>query len=152
MDYNIIAIFELDFIHFDSRVQLEVEEMDLDVDGDVEVEEPFEKAAQACDCSDAPRNIFDNKRSENEGLYFNDGKRSIDFVLAWKTAVDRTTMEKIKEIKRCIFEENLRHEGLELETETDGDLHFVKIHAPLEVLRRYAEILKLRMPMKEVRG
>lgn len=34
----------------------------------------------------------------------------------------------------------------------DGDLHFVKIHAPLEVLRRYSEILKLRMPMKEVSG
>lgn len=106
----------------------------------------------ASDCSDAPRNIFDNKKSENEGLYFNDGKRSIDFVVAWRKAVERTTEEKIREIKRAIFEENLRNEGLELETEQEGgDLHFVKIHAPLEVLRRYSEILKLRMPMKEVR-
>lgn len=114
------------------------------------LDEPFEKVAHTCDCSDAPRNIFDNKKSENEGLYFNDGKRSIDFVLAWKKAEERTTIERIKEIKRCIFEDNLRHEGLELEIEDDGDLHFVKLHAPLEVLRRYAEILKLRMPMKEV--
>jgi anoctamin-1 len=29
-------------------------------------------------------------------------------------------------------------------------LHFIKLHAPDEVLRRYAEILKLRMPMKKV--
>lgn len=117
-------------------------------DEDIE-EVPFEKV-NACDCSDAPRNIFDNKKSDNESLYFNDGKRSIDFVLAWQAAEERNTEEKIREIKRAIFEENLRHEGLELEAEETGDLHFVKIHAPLEVLRRYAEILKLRMPMKEV--
>lgn len=112
-------------------------------------EESFEKVT-ACDCSDAPRNIFDNKKSENESLFFNDGKRSIDFVIAWKTPDERNTEEKIKEIKRAIFEENLRNEGLELETEDGNDLHFIKIHAPIEVLRRYSEILKLRMPMKEV--
>lgn len=125
------------------RVELTIE--------DVVEEETFQKV-NACDCSDAPRNIFDNKKSENESLYFNDGKRSIDFVLAWKTADERNTDEKIREIKRAIFEENLRNEGLELETEEGGDLHFVKVHAPLEVLRRYSEILKLRMPMKEVSG
>lgn len=42
-------------------------------------------------------------------------------------------------------------EGLELEKDSPIDgLYFVKIHAPLEVLRRYSEILKLRMPMREV--
>lgn len=43
------------------------------------------------------------------------------------------------------------NEGLDLEKEnpTDG-LSFCKIHAPIEVLRRYSEILKLRMPMREV--
>lgn len=35
--------------------------------------------------------------------------------------------------------------------ETNG-LHFIKIHAPKEVLRRYAEILKLRLPMKQLPG
>lgn len=48
----------------------------------------------------------------------------------------------------------MEKEGLELEyeqVETNG-LHFIKIHAPKTVLRRYAEILKLRLPMKELPG
>lgn len=48
----------------------------------------------------------------------------------------------------------MEKEGLELEyeqVETNG-LHFIKIHAPKTVLRRYAEILKLRLPMKELSG
>lgn len=55
-------------------------------------------------------------------------------------------------IKRQIFESNLEKEGLQIEhVDTEGvTLHFLKIHAPDEVLRRYAEILKLRMPMKLV--
>lgn len=64
---------------------------------------------------------------------------------------------KIKEIEKCraerreVFEENLLQEGLELESYViDEEINFIKMHAPLEVLRRYAEILKLRMPMKEV--
>lgn len=42
-------------------------------------------------------------------------------------------------------------EGLEIEYEPSepNGLCFLKIHAPREVLRRYAEILKLRLPMKE---
>lgn len=53
--------------------------------------------------------------------------------------------------KREVFEENLLKEGLELESYViEEEIHFIKIHAPLEVLRRYAEILKLRLPMKEV--
>jgi hypothetical protein len=42
--------------------------------------------------------------------------------------------------------------GLELEYEErePNGLNFIKLHATLEVLRRYGEILKLRMPMKEV--
>lgn len=53
-----------------------------------------------------------------------------------------------------VFEKNLLHEGLELEYERaeSNGLRFIKIHAPQEVLRRYSEILKLRMPMKEVPG
>lgn len=51
-----------------------------------------------------------------------------------------------------IFEENLELEGLQLEYESPepSGLRFIKIHAPQEVLRRYAEILKLRLPMKEL--
>lgn len=43
-------------------------------------------------------------------------------------------------------------EGLQLEYEQaeSNGLHFMKVHATKEVLRRYAEILKLRLPMKEI--
>jgi len=39
---------------------------------------------------------------------------------------------------------------LEYEEREPNGLNFIKLHATLEVLRRYSEILKLRMPMKEV--
>lgn len=39
---------------------------------------------------------------------------------------------------------------LEYEEQDVNGLNFIKIHAPIEVLKRYAEILKLRMPMKEI--
>ena len=53
--------------------------------------------------------------------------------------------------KRSTFESNLEHEGLILSRQQhlETGLHFVKIYAPDEVLKRYAEILKLRLPMKK---
>lgn len=53
-----------------------------------------------------------------------------------------------------MFEKSLEKEGLQLEYEQaePNGLHFIKIHAPREVLRRYSEILKLRLPMKELPG
>ncbi|ODN06507.1 Anoctamin-1 [Orchesella cincta] len=76
--------------------------------------------------------------------------KEVDFVLVWDAKNDASRTEDAKE-KRNIFEKNLREEGLTLETEKiEGtDYTFLKIHAPIEVLRRYAEILKLRMPMKQ---
>lgn len=82
-------------------------------------------------------------------LFFADGQRSIDFVLVWQ-AIDDPDKEDEYYTKRNIFEENLVNEGLELEREIIEGIHFTKVHAPFEVLRRYSEILKLRMPMKEV--
>lgn len=106
--------------------------------------------ATDCDC---PRNPFDNKKANNESLYFVDGRRSVDFVLVWKrTDPEVATVEEQRLKKRTIFEENLINDGLELEMEcVEDELFFTKIHAPVEVLRRYSEILKLRMPMREVR-
>lgn len=52
--------------------------------------------------------------------------------------------------KREIFENNLLADGLELEVEKTQKIHFVKIHAPTEVLCRYCEILKVKMPIKRV--
>lgn len=97
----------------------------------------------------APKNPFDTDLSQS--LYFDDGIRSIDFVLVWQKNEESEPQETKRQEKRGIFLDNLVNEGLELELATKDDMNFVKIHAPLEVLRRYSEILKLRMPMKEVR-
>lgn len=87
----------------------------------------------------------------NPSLTFNDGVRSIDYVLVWESAKDDATKPEAYE-QRKIFENNLELDGLQLEREAPDDLYglnFVKIHAPVSVLRDYSEILKLRMPMKE---
>ncbi|XP_047098037.1 anoctamin-1-like isoform X1 [Schistocerca piceifrons] len=83
-------------------------------------------------------------------LYFRDKKRSIDFVIVWDEHNEKAVTHESRE-RRRIFEKNLIQEGLELEYEKPepNGLVFIKIHAPMEVLRRYGEILKLRMPMKE---
>ncbi|XP_017969039.1 anoctamin-1 isoform X3 [Drosophila navojoa] len=100
-----------------------------------------------CSC---PREYY--QRAElNTSLFFADCKRSIDFVLAYRTNPNEAT-EAENEEKRRIFQENLIQQGLEVELSEKDQIYFVKIHAPLEVLRRYAEILKLRMPMKEIPG
>lgn len=86
----------------------------------------------------------------NPSLTFHDGVRTIDYVLVWEANnVDATTQEAIE--YRRIFEENLENEGLQIEREAPENLYglnFVKLHAPVSVLRDYSEILKLRMPMK----
>ncbi|XP_064368930.1 anoctamin-5 isoform X8 [Dromaius novaehollandiae] len=58
------------------------------------------------------------------------------------------------EERRKEFENNLQKAGLELETEDkkeseDGKIYFVKIHAPWEVLITYAEVLNIKVPIKE---
>ncbi|XP_042885220.1 anoctamin-4-like isoform X2 [Penaeus japonicus] len=87
-------------------------------------------------------------RKTVETLFFRDNKRKIDFVLVYKDDEDDERTER-----RRVFEHNLREEGLELETEDkkqsqDGLTYFVKIHAPWDLLVRYAEIMKLKKPIK----
>ncbi|KAL3250745.1 hypothetical protein MRX96_055393 [Rhipicephalus microplus] len=94
----------------------------------------------------APRRAQDE---ELRSLYFQDGKRRIDFVLAYQKSDD-----SVIENYRRVFEDNLRKEGLELELEDvtasrDGKTNFLKIHAPWKVLVKYAEKLHLRMPIKK---
>ncbi|KAH8344426.1 hypothetical protein KR084_011364 [Drosophila pseudotakahashii] len=97
-----------------------------------------------CSC---PKEFY--QRPEiNSSLFFEDCLRSIDFVLAYRTSAHEPTEVENTE-KRRVFEANLISQGLEVEASQKDQIWFVKIHAPLEVLRRYAEILKLRMPMKE---
>lgn len=60
----------------------------------------------------------------------------------------------VAERRRAFFEGQLA-EDLHLENddaEEGSALSFVKIHVPKDVLKKYAEILKVRMPMKEVRS
>ncbi|XP_040571122.1 anoctamin-1 isoform X1 [Lepeophtheirus salmonis] len=72
----------------------------------------------------------------------------IDFILVWNESGNAKIASAER---RRVFESNLQKEGLVLEhlpREPSG-LHFIKIHAPDTVLKRYAEILKLRLPMKK---
>ncbi|KAH8238234.1 hypothetical protein KR032_001355, partial [Drosophila birchii] len=79
---------------------------------------------------------------------FDDGKRSVDFVLAYN---GEDQVEEHRR-KREIFEANLQREGLQLEHNKVQRVHFIKIHAPAEVLYRYAEILKIKVPLKPIPG
>lgn len=154
----------------------DLEQADLEDNKDIENETKNEVDARvqmaqvgtSFDIPDYPQNPYGAHRTKNESLFFADGERSVDFVLVWKRLVpscdeERSDALKARELndicqkeaerseRREVFEENLIHEGLELEREiVDEEINFVKVHAPLEVLRRYAEILKLRLPMKEV--
>ncbi|KAK8378725.1 hypothetical protein O3P69_009442 [Scylla paramamosain] len=88
-------------------------------------------------------------RKTVETLFFRDNKRRIDFVLVFKDDGDEDLAES-----RRVFQENLMEEGLELETEDktqsqDGETYFVKIHVPWDLLARYAEIMKLKKPIKK---
>ncbi|XP_071112363.1 anoctamin-4-like isoform X7 [Haliotis cracherodii] len=101
--------------------------------------------------------------TDPESLYFNDGRRRIDFVLAYKTNTGSNEDKRKK--RREVFEENLINEGLQLEVEEkkkplgkqnkiqqllkEDNLYFVKIHAPWEVLTRYAEIMSMKMPLQD---
>ena len=78
-----------------------------------------------------------------EGGHF----RCVDFVLAWDTVTD----SEGKREKRAIFVRNLESDGIEvqhIEPDVAQNLRFVKLHAPMHVLKKYAEILKIRMPIK----
>lgn len=100
--------------------------------------------------AEPPEPLTETTNTQHVSLFFVDGERSIDYVLVWKTVADDPVQEDINCTKRAIFEDNLVNEGLELERESIDQFNFTKIHTPIEVLRRYSEILKLRMPMKEV--
>ncbi|XP_073989363.1 anoctamin-1-like isoform X2 [Rhodnius prolixus] len=87
---------------------------------------------------------------EIKSTMFRDNIRTVDFVLAWLEGKGPNHAEL--QLKREAFEKRLEEEGLLLERDSMDRLHVVKLHAPVEVLKRYCEILKLRMPMKEVPG
>ncbi|CAH1104116.1 unnamed protein product [Psylliodes chrysocephalus] len=81
-----------------------------------------------------------NKRWRN----FSSRDLSVDFVLAYDDQGKDSDIQK-----RVIFEHSLETTGLILEREENQRIHFVKIHVPREVCSRYAEVLKLRLPIRD---
>ena len=70
-----------------------------------------------------------------------------DFVLVSNISEN----EEDKKQKRSIFLENLKRNGLKIETHTlknSENVIFYLIYAPKRVLEKYAEILKMKMPLK----
>ncbi|XP_056131795.1 anoctamin-4-like [Lampris incognitus] len=84
------------------------------------------------------------RRSKCGGLCFSDGKCRIDYILVYRKSGPQSE-------KREVFERNIRAEGLQMEKEssmTNSDVIFLKLHAPWEVLCRYAELMNIRMPFR----
>ncbi|KYO17528.1 hypothetical protein Y1Q_0020122 [Alligator mississippiensis] len=86
----------------------------------------------------------EHDKNKSNGLYFRDGKCRIDYILVYRKSNLQTE-------KREVFERNIRAEGLQMEKEsslTNSDIIFVKLHAPWEVLGKYAEVMNVRMPFR----
>ncbi|XP_023649648.2 anoctamin-5 isoform X2 [Paramormyrops kingsleyae] len=90
----------------------------------------------------------ETERQTQDSIFFRDGIRRIDFVLSH--VKDRSEDGNRKLDWRRKFEANLMEEGLELEKEESPDnerkVFFVKIHAPWNVLTKYADKLKVKVP------
>ena len=73
----------------------------------------------------------------------------MDFVLVWKPGSEESDYSGDNK-KREAFISQLQEAGLEMEeVEASEGLRFVKLHVPMEVLKSYAEILRLRLKLKE---
>ncbi|XP_073460125.1 anoctamin-5 isoform X2 [Aquarana catesbeiana] len=95
---------------------------------------------------------IDGQHQSKDSIFFRDGVRRIDFVLSYLEDTGKDAEKKAE--RRREFEINMQKAGLELETEDkkeseNGKLYFVKIHAPWEVLTTYAEVLNIKVPIKE---
>jgi len=97
-----------------------------------------------------------------------DGRRKVDFVIVREqerhSAAEQpphglelkdrggSGPEHEHDARRRFFEQNLAREGLELETEQarvrDKPLTVLKLHAPFALLCRYAEELRVKMPLR----
>ncbi|KAG5872235.1 hypothetical protein JTB14_002995 [Gonioctena quinquepunctata] len=127
--------------------KVEIQESSMEGEEDV----PSHDECNETPCSKKSSQQCNAVRCATPKIFFKDGTRSVDYVLVWD-GFDNQAVTPEAFLKRQTFEMNLLKEGLEIEYEPQelNGLNFVKIHAPKEVLRRYSEILKLRMPMKEI--
>ncbi|XP_076358147.1 anoctamin-5-like isoform X2 [Tachypleus tridentatus] len=109
----------------------------------------YESAEGVRSASDESSVEIQIEESTEEPSLFDDGYRRTDFVLVYKPSSEKDSGPH--ENIRQLFEANLEDEGLELEHvhQSTVGVNF-EIHAPWEVLTRYAEIIKMKMLMKEV--
>ncbi|CAG9131758.1 unnamed protein product [Plutella xylostella] len=110
--------------------------------------------------------LYTNEKEENigetnpegldpESMFFRDGRRRIDMVLAFEEE-DFGVMTEIEARKReyrRTFHDNLVKEGLELELENkclsfDEKTWFLKIHIPWKTEMRLAEVIGMKLPTK----
>lgn len=137
----------------EDEVKLEMIMDEDDAEGIKDVKVKFEDGRGSV--SGEPSGDHPHPKRKGRNMYFDDGVRRIDFILAWEVPEkkDEQDEDEIKAKKaRNVFEKNLEKEGLGLERDLrDEKVHYCKVHAPWEVLTRYAEILKIRMKMKETR-
>ncbi|VEN48394.1 unnamed protein product [Callosobruchus maculatus] len=92
------------------------------------------------DRGDRDSNYMQNKQWRS----FKNAELSVDFALAYDEQGKQQNVQK-----RKVFETNLENVGLLLEREENQRIHFVKIHVPKDVLCQYAELLKMRLPIKD---
>ncbi|XP_005164519.1 anoctamin-6 isoform X1 [Danio rerio] len=133
---------------------------DSDTDGgDVEMADMIDsKTVQTCRTmpkgSDVPIVDFNGNQ---DFLFFNDGKRRIDFVLVYEYEESKNGSNKKasvirrKKRRREFFEGSLMNKGLHLEmtqSVVDEKLFFVKLHMPFDVLCANAEVLHIKLPIK----
>uniref|UniRef100_A0A672T9Q3 Anoctamin n=1 Tax=Sinocyclocheilus grahami TaxID=75366 RepID=A0A672T9Q3_SINGR len=86
-----------------------------------------------------------------DSLFFNDGKRRIDFVLVYEDESKSASEKKGSQRRREFFEGSLMNMGVELEATQsvmDEKLVYVKVHMPFEVLCTYAEVLHIKLPIQ----
>ncbi|XP_065345514.1 anoctamin-4-like isoform X2 [Cloeon dipterum] len=97
--------------------------------------------------------LWNPNDEDSQSLLFRDGIRPIDYVLAYEEGDALEVAEERRREKRETFQKNLEAEGLQLELERKEDSFdrrtcFIKIHVPWRVMRRYASIMNLKMPIK----
>ncbi|KAF2979317.1 hypothetical protein EK904_012484 [Melospiza melodia maxima] len=139
-------------------------EMALSADDDIAVLTKFTPSQSEGEECNGPETIstagseipssseIDKRHQSKDSIFFRDGVRRIDFVLSYVDDLNKEWEKKLE--RRKEFESNLQKAGLELETEDkkeseDGKIFFVKIHAPWEVLITYAEVLNIKVPIRE---
>ena len=77
-------------------------------------------------------------------------QRLVDFVLVWEDVAE--SEQSVGEEKRAIFLGKLESEGIKvehMEPERGQNLRYVKLHTPMEVLKKFAEILKVKKMVED---